>query len=88
MTCPSFLSNGGDGHTILARQKVDYRNGELDTDVFQKYLKTRSPIDQDIDHRIKIVKASSKHAIEDSSALKDSVPMIVQAIFILFNFII
>ena len=86
VACPSFLSNGGDGHTILASQKTNYRNGELDTDVFQKYLKTRSPVNQTIENRIKIVNASTNLPSGGTSALKESVTLVLFNLFIFIIF--
>ena len=89
VTCPSFISNGGDGHTILASQKMNYRNGALDTDVFQAYLKTRIPVNQDIENRITIVTESTNHATGNSNALKNTLNILLhlQSIHFLVDFI-
>ena len=55
VTCPSFLSNGGDGHHILANKKIKTWNGKLDTDVFQEYVKFRDPVIQNLEGRITVI---------------------------------
>ena len=86
VTCPSFISNGGDGHTILASQKMNYRNGALDTDVFQAYLKTRIPVNQDIENRITIVTESTNHGTGSSNDLKNTLKIVILSIHFLVNF--
>ena len=86
VTCPSFISNGGDGHTILASQKMNYRNGALDTDVFQAYLKTKIPVNQDIENRITIVTESTNHATGNSNDLKNTLKIVLLSIHFLVNF--
>ena len=86
VTCPSFILNGGDGHTILASQKSNHRNGALDTDVFQAYLKTSNPVNQDIENRITIVTESTNHATGNSNDLKNTLKIVLLSIHFLVNF--
>ena len=86
VTCPSFILNGGDGHTILASQKSNHRNGALDTDVFQAYLKTKIPVNQDIENRITIVTESTNHGTGSSNDLKNTLKIVILSIHFLVNF--
>ncbi len=53
MTTTSFLADrGGDGYSVMKEKKLSHITGPLDTDVFEEYLKLRSPVVQGVDRRI------------------------------------
>ena len=60
ITTINFLINGGDEHGFLNKDNLGHFPGPLDTDVFQAYIKLKSPIVQGVEGRItKVFGASS-----------------------------
>ncbi|KAK9889011.1 hypothetical protein WA026_004295 [Henosepilachna vigintioctopunctata] len=56
---PSFLITGGDGFAIISKRMKNAEIGEVDVDAYMEYLKTKSPIFEEIDGRIEILGAET-----------------------------
>ncbi|CAH1112590.1 unnamed protein product [Psylliodes chrysocephalus] len=52
---PGFLTNGGDGFTVLSDNLINKRVGFVDMDIFIDYLANNSPISEEIEGRITIL---------------------------------
>lgn len=51
----SFLVGGGDGYKMIKENIKNVQIGELDTDVYEAYIKKMSPITQQTEGRITIL---------------------------------
>lgn len=49
---PSYLANGGDGYTVIANQKRNYKVGTSDIDSYVKYIEKTSPIITGVEGRM------------------------------------
>ncbi|XP_018574618.1 apyrase [Anoplophora glabripennis] len=54
MVITSYLSNGGDGYTVLTENMKNLQVGQIDTDVLVDYINQRSPVFQEEEERIVI----------------------------------
>lgn len=52
MVVPSFIGNGGDGFTMISKNRRRLRVGELDQDALKRYIRHQTPITQGLDGRI------------------------------------
>lgn len=52
----SFIAGGGDGHTVLVKHARKIKDGEVDIDVFVKYIEKHSPTIQELQNRIIVLK--------------------------------
>ena len=51
---PNYITKGGDGYTMLKENIFDVESGPLDSEVFEKYLAEKTPLEtEDIDHENK-----------------------------------
>lgn len=57
---PSFLGHGGDGFVMLSDNVKNLQIGPVDSDVYIKYLKKMSPIEQLTEGRINVVKENER----------------------------
>jgi len=55
----NYIANGGDGYASISEKKKHYTIGELDTDVFQDYLESHSPVNPQIEDRIRFISSTS-----------------------------
>ena len=63
----SYLSNGGDGLTILKEKATSRLQGPLDTDVFVNYIKRITPITLGVENRYTVLR-SGQHLQMTSGA--------------------
>ena len=63
----SYLSNGGDGLTILKEKATSRLQGPLDTDVFVSYIKRITPITLGVENRYTVLR-SGQHLHMTSGA--------------------
>ncbi|KAF2897005.1 hypothetical protein ILUMI_09170 [Ignelater luminosus] len=52
----SFIAGGGDGHTVLVNNARKIKVGEVDIDALVKYIEKHSPIIQELQNRITVLK--------------------------------
>lgn len=57
---PSFLTRGGDGFVMLSKNLKKLQIGPVDVDVYLKFIKKMSPIEELIDGRITVVKENER----------------------------
>ena len=51
---PNYITKGGDGYSMLKENIFDVESGPLDSEVFEKYLAEKTPLEaEDIDHENK-----------------------------------
>ena len=51
---PNYITKGGDGYTMLKENIFEIESGPLDSEVFEKYLAEKTPLEtEDIDHENK-----------------------------------
>ena len=49
-----YLASGGDGYSIIAKNKERQLQGPLDTDILKEYIKARSPLSNHVEERINV----------------------------------
>ena len=57
---PSFLTNGGDNHTIIKEKKRNCKTGPIDLDVLLAFIKMKSPITYGTEGRITLIGSWNK----------------------------
>jgi len=62
MVAGMYIANGGDGHTCLSNNKVNYEIGEMDTDTVGSYMEAHRPVNPQIEGRIKIDNSCTRTA--------------------------
>ena len=54
VAAPNYITKGGDGYTMLKKNIFEVESGPLDSEVFEKYLAQKTPLEaEDIDHENK-----------------------------------
>jgi len=73
-----YLANGGDGYSIIANNKERHLQGPLDTDILREYIKSRSPLNNHLEERIRV------KTIHSESVLNTSCRVTISARFFIF----
>ena len=62
-----FLAGGGDGYHVISENKIRQLQGPLDTDILKEYLKKVSPIQSQVEDRIRFLNIKNRSFLSSSS---------------------
>lgn len=80
-----YLASGGDGYSIIAKNKERQLQGPLDTDILKEYIKARSPLSNHVEERIN-VKTIHSEGVQSTSCRSDPLVSFVYIVCIIIQF--